>query len=68
MQYTVYGRIVGLASTAEPVDVQWYKGDNLALAIAAAANAAARYEDDDDVPETARVKTLEVRIEYNEEA
>lgn len=58
-----------------PVDVRWYQGDNLSLAIAAMVQAAADHEDREDrasrlawnLPENMRVRTLAVRLVITEE-
>lgn len=65
MQYTVTTVIQsGNIDAGEPVPVQWYKGDNLALAVSAMAQAATHNERDKDstMPEHMRVRTLSVTL------
>jgi len=49
----------------DPVDVQWYAGDSLAVAVAAMAQAATRYEED-SVPVAIRPRTLSVRLDMEQ--
>lgn len=64
-KYKVTSTIVsGNIDGGEPVNVQWYSGDNHVAALAALVSAAANYEDSDpNLPESLRPITLDVRLD-----
>lgn len=64
MQYIVTQTIVsGAIDAGASVDVQWYKGERLAGAIAAMAQAATHRDDTPHIPESIRVHVLGVRLD-----
>lgn len=62
MQYTVIVMI--RSGTNPPVEIPWYRGDNLAVAIGTAAQAAAQDVADTAMPESIRTHLVSVRIDY----
>jgi hypothetical protein len=70
MKYTVTAVIQSASIDGnQPVDVNWYKGDNLAQAMSAMVGAAAHNVNDEDstMPESVRYRTLSVRLDMTEE-
>lgn len=65
MFYSVHQTIVsGNIDSGEPVEVNWYKGGSLPLAMSAMAQAISRAEDQPGVPASMRVHTLRVEVEF----
>lgn len=65
MQYEVSQTIVSGNLGSEPVDVKWYTGESLAMAMGAMANAAANHVDADErVPEEFRTHVLDVTLTF----
>lgn len=70
MKYIVTATIrSGNIDQGQPVDVNWYRGEDHAAALAAMVSAAAHKPDDTDtaLPERMQYRTLSVRLDITEE-